>query len=78
MQGRRLSEQIALVFLINILAEKRVRDGRAGEAGDIVQEHQLVELSVGTFTHSDQNILMNSMVIDSMNGSCRYIVSLAS
>ena len=78
MQGRRLSEQIALVFLINTLAEKRVREGRAGEASDIVKEHQLVELSVGTFTHSDQNILMNSMVIDSMNGSCRYIVSLAS
>ena len=63
--------------MINALVEKRVREGRAGEAGDIVKEHQLVELSAGTFTHSDQNILMNSMVIDSMNGAFQYIVSLA-
>ena len=62
---------------------KSDREGRAGEAGEIVNEHllvvhQLVEMYAGTFTHNNQNFLMNSMAIESMNGSGRFIDLLAS
>ena len=64
--------------MIDTLVDKRVREGWAEEADDSGQEHLLVEQLAGTFTHTDQIVLIISMVLDSMYESCCYIVSLAS
>ena len=62
---------------------KSDREGRAGEAGVFAFEHLffcglLGEICAGTFSHYDQNFLMNSMAIESINGSGRFLDLLAS
>ena len=64
--------------MIDILVDKRVREGWAEEADDSGQEHLLVEQLAGIITHINQIVLIISMVLDSMYGSWCYTVSLAS
>ena len=83
MQGRRRSDQIVLGYVINSLAVSQIE--KAGQEKQVffVFEHLffcglLGEICAGTFSHYDQNFLMNSMAIESMNGSGRFLDLLAS